>query len=101
MQTSNLFSYSESLLNIINGILDLSKIEAGNIRLNPEQIDIHKLIKEKEKILSSVAENKGLSLKGNIEKDLPMVIVADEIRLKQVINNLVGNAIKFTDTRKS
>lgn len=90
-------SSSETLLNIINNILDLSRIEAGRVELKPEQINIHELFKEKEKLLGLVAKNKGLSLKVNIEKDVPVEIFADKIRLKQVINNLAGNAIKFTE----
>lgn len=90
-------SSSGLLLNIINDILDLSKIEADKVELKPKQINILEQLIEIEKLLGLVAEKKGLSLKVQIEDDVPVEISADKTRLKQVIVNLVNNAIKFTE----
>jgi PAS domain S-box-containing protein len=93
-------SSSESLLQIINDILDLSKIEAGKVELKPEPIEIVSIINESARIFSPIAENKNLTITTSIESDVPREIFADRIRLMQVIANLIGNAIKFTEKGK-
>ncbi|KZL91072.1 response regulator [Clostridium magnum] len=90
-------SSSASLLQIINDILDLSKIEVGKVELKREQTNILEQFKELEKLLGVVAEKKGLSLKVDIENSVPVEVSTDKIRLKQVIVNLAFNAIKFTE----
>jgi signal transduction histidine kinase/CheY-like chemotaxis protein len=93
-------SSSQSLLNIINDILDLSKIDAGRVELNPELTDIFSLIDEKSKLLRIAAGNKGLAFQTEIEEGVPKELIVDQTRLTQIINNLVGNAVKFTDKGK-
>jgi PAS domain S-box-containing protein len=88
---------SENLLNIINDVLDLSKIEAGKMELKPGRIDFREFVTEIREIYRHQAENKGLRFSTVIETGIPQYIIVDEQRLKQVINNLLSNAFKFTD----
>jgi signal transduction histidine kinase/BarA-like signal transduction histidine kinase len=88
-------SSGENLLSIINDLLDLSKIEAGKILLNPEPFAPSVSIKESLNVLLPVASAKGIELISDI-LDLPESLLGDEHRLKQIFYNLVGNAIKFT-----
>lgn len=88
---------SKSLLQIINDILDLSKIEAGKVEIIPERINLVNFINEKINICSPLAAKKNLNLKIQINADVPTVIYTDSIKLSQIIINLLGNAIKFTD----
>ena len=98
--TNNIKLSSESLLNIINDILDLSKIDAGKVELNPEGVDVFNFIDEKSRVFSIIAQDKGLDFAVNIEEEVPKEIIADKTRLAQVLTNLVGNAIKFTKKGK-
>ncbi len=86
----------KTLLQIINDILDLSKIEAGRIDINLEPTDPHKLINEFRQIFDLKLTEKGLDFKIIIDSDLPKCIVTDATRLRQIMFNLIGNAIKFT-----
>jgi PAS domain S-box-containing protein len=86
-----------SLLDIINDILDFSKIEAGKLDLTVEKCDIYDLVSESADIVSFGAHTKGLELLLNIRYGLPRYIFVDETRMKQVLINLLGNAIKFTE----
>ena len=85
------------LLNIINDILDISKIEAGTLSVVMEPVDIRKIINEVLDLQESAIQNKGLQLQAT-EAPEPLMVDADPGKLKQVLLNLVGNAIKFTDT---
>ncbi|MCE0524080.1 MAG: response regulator [Methylacidiphilales bacterium] len=87
----------ESLLAIINDILDFSKIEAGRLTLNHYPFDLHSCVEEALDLLAPKAREKHLDLLHIIHEDLPAGLVGDEQRLRQVLLNLVGNAIKFTD----
>ena len=87
----------ESLLAIINDILDFSKIEAGKLTLTKFPFDLGSCIEEALDLLAPKAREKRLDLLHVIHEDLPASIVGDEGRLRQVILNLAGNAIKFTD----
>lgn len=89
-------SGGRSLLTIINDILDLSKIEAGKMELHYEPVHINNLIDEISQIFSIKIDEKGLHFETYIDPQLPNYILLDEIRLRQVLFNLVGNAIKFT-----
>lgn len=87
---------AESLLAIINDILDFSKIEAGKIELRPKQFSLRGFLKELEKLHDIRAQQKGITLVANIEPTIPDELVADETRLRQVLINLISNALKFT-----
>ncbi|OIP05449.1 MAG: hypothetical protein AUJ97_00825 [Bacteroidetes bacterium CG2_30_32_10] len=89
---------SETLLNLINDILDLSKIEAGSMKIIPNDFNIHKLLKEVISLFKASIDQKGLSVKLFYSNDVPDYIIADKNRINQIINNLVSNAIKFTDS---
>ena len=90
----------ESLLVIINDILDFSKIEAGKLELEFKPFDVLGLIAEIEALFAPKIDMKGLSLEVLVANDMPAVIVSDEIRLKQILINLIGNAVKFTEKGK-
>ncbi|GAB3012758.1 hypothetical protein GCM10027284_35520 [Cyclobacterium sediminis] len=86
-----------SLLNIINDILDFSKIEAGKLELEIIKSDIFELSGQATDVVSYQAQKKGVEMLLNIDKTLPRFIHVDDIRLKQILINLLGNAVKFTD----
>ncbi|MCC5645485.1 PAS domain S-box protein [Nostoc sp. CHAB 5824] len=88
----------EHLLNLINDILEMSKIEAGRITLNFNSFDLIRLLESLEEMLRFRATSKGLELVFEYTSYLPQYIQADESKLRQVLLNLLGNAIKFTDT---
>lgn len=86
----------EALLAIINDILDFSKIEAGKLELESNPFSLHQLIDETIQMLLPVAEQKKLRLSYSINKTVPENLIGDKTRLRQVLINLIGNAIKFT-----
>jgi len=86
----------EHLLELINDILDMSKIEAGRITLNPSDFNFIELLKEVEQLFKIKAEQKNIDLSFIITKNVPKAIYADESKIKQVVINLLGNALKFT-----
>ncbi|MBE9583095.1 response regulator [Mucilaginibacter sp. JRF] len=86
----------EALLNVINDILDFSKIESGRLELDLHEFNLRAAIEEVMDIFAGKAADKQLDLMYHIDAELPMVMIADSMRLKQVLINLVGNAIKFT-----
>jgi len=88
---------AESLLSLLNDILDLSKIEAGRMELAPVEMSMAQLIQEITHFLKTAATQKGLELAWNIAPDVPEHLSADPLRTRQVLLNLVGNAIKFTE----
>ena len=85
------------LLEIINDILDFSKIEAGKMMINPTELNLHELVEETIDILTVKAFEKNLELVCSIQPDLPSLICGDPVRIRQVLVNLLGNAIKFTE----
>jgi len=87
---------SEVLLGIINDILELSVIESNAIPVEPEPFHFRKVLRSVTENLRSQAENEDLTLNVTVDDDVPVVVFADSVRLVQVINNLVFNAIKFT-----
>jgi len=89
---------SESLLAVLNDVLDFSKIEARMIEFDPVEFDLHDSITEIVSSLALVAHKKGLELNCRVSPKLPHLVKGDISRLRQVIVNLVSNAIKFTDT---
>lgn len=93
----NINQSANLLLDIINDILDFSKIESGKFEMITESVDIRVLIHQIIDIFKSHSINKKIDLKSIIEQNVPQYIFADELRLKQVLINLIGNAIKFTN----
>ena len=89
---------SRSLMTLINDILDLSRVEAGKMRLEYGPLDLARLMEDVRHIFEIRAREKGLTLTFELADDLPGVMVLDETRLRQILFNLVGNAIKFTDS---
>jgi len=86
----------EHLLALINDILEMAKAEAGRTTLNPSAFDLHALIEDVEKMLRPRAEAKGLRLGVERSSDLPRFVTADEGKLRQILLNLLSNALKFT-----
>ncbi|MGB7271906.1 MAG: GAF domain-containing protein [Geitlerinemataceae cyanobacterium] len=86
----------EHLLALINDILEMSKIEAGRITLNENDFDLHSLLDDLKVMLQIKADAKGLQLLFEISSEVPRFVRADESKLRQVLINLIGNAIKFT-----
>jgi len=85
-----------ALLDVINDILDFSKIEAGKLELNATHFNLRRLIEDIINMFTSLAHNKGLSLKYSIPQNLNLTVEADSVRLRQILSNLISNAIKFT-----
>jgi PAS domain S-box-containing protein len=90
-------SSADSLLAVINDILDFSKIEAGKLDLYPMPFVLHECLADTVKPLAVRAAKKGLELNYHIAPDVPDLLLGDPYRLRQVLVNLIGNAIKFTD----
>ena len=87
---------SESLLVLISDILDLSKIEARQMKADISDFDFDELIEELRRLMGPVAQVKGLKLRVEIDESIPPVIRSDRLRLRQILLNLIGNAIKFS-----
>jgi len=87
----------EALLNVINDILDFSKIESGNMELEERDFDLRTCIEEVLDVFAGKAGKLGLDLVYEIDHDVPAQIIGDSLRLRQVLVNLVSNAIKFTE----
>ena len=90
-------SSSEALLRVINDILDFSKIEAGKLLIEHITFHLGRSVEETLKPLLLRAQGKGLSLQCQIDPDVPMAVVSDPGRLRQILVNIIGNAIKFTE----
>ncbi|SEG75926.1 hypothetical protein SAMN05444920_104336 [Nonomuraea solani] len=89
-------SAGSALLQLINDMLDLSKVEAGRMDIHPIQVSLPKMVDLLEAAFAPLAQDKGLSLTVDIEADVPHELRADEQRLQQVLRNLLSNAVKFT-----
>ncbi len=92
-----IMSSGNNLLGLINDILDLSKIEAKQIEIKPEKINVRKIFDEVSLIFSGISKQKQIPILININKKLPKYIYTDAFRLKQILMNLVSNALKFTE----
>jgi signal transduction histidine kinase len=92
----NAANASKHLMNIINDILDMSKIEAGKFELSYGEFNFEKTLKDILSVTNARAEEKKISLNLNLNENVPALIISDELRLSQVIINLITNAIKFT-----
>jgi len=89
---------AQSLLTIINDILDFSKIEAGKMIIEPVEFDLRRQVEEIAGLLVEKAEKKGIDFLAWYEPDVPQYLIGDGGRIGQIITNLAGNAIKFTET---
>ena len=94
--TNTITTCGESLLNVINDILDFSKIESGNMELEQEDFNLRACIEDVLDIFTTRAASLGLDLMYHIDHDVPLQIVGDDLRLRQILTNLVSNAMKFT-----
>lgn len=90
-------SSSAELLRIINDVLDFSKIEAGHMEIIPYPANLEILFHEIVSFLGVTAKNKGLDLAIELPSEVPEIILVDAVRLRQILTNLIGNAIKFTE----
>ncbi len=86
----------DALLTILNDILDFSKLEAGRVALDPIEIDIRDLGEDAVQLVALPAQMKGLALTCRVAADVPAIVVADPVRIRQILLNLLGNAVKFT-----
>ncbi len=87
---------AQSLLSIINDILDFSKVDSGQLRFEREPFDLRLCLEKSLEIVGVAASSKGLDLGCTVDADVPKILIGDSTRVRQVIINLVGNAIKFT-----
>jgi signal transduction histidine kinase len=86
---------SDGLLSVINDILDLSKVEAGMMRLNPEWFVFHNLVEDAHELLSTMAIAKDLELNFIVDVDVPPLVCGDRVRLRQVLLNIIGVSFFF------
>lgn len=89
---------AKSLLSLINNVLDISKIEEGKIEVRNSEFDLHQLLNAIVRMFVSQAALKGLVLKLNIDPDVPYALYGDQDKIRQILVNLIGNAIKFTES---
>jgi PAS domain S-box-containing protein len=87
----------KTLLSLINDILDLSKIEAGRMEIQPEPTDIYRLLQDFRSIFAAKEAEKCLEFMIDIAERVPRYVIIDEVRIRQILLNLIGNAFKFTD----
>ncbi len=94
---SNLLFSADHLLQLINDILDLNKIERDQFELTYSIVNLHELVKNIHNQFQSLADAKQLKLLSDVDSNIPKKVIADVIRVSQILNNLVSNAIKYTD----
>jgi len=82
---------------LLNDLLDQARIEAGRMSLNLQPFDLRVMLGQTIRLWSPVIKSKGLKLNLSLQKDLPSLVIGDEIRLRQVLNNIISNAVKFTE----
>ncbi|MRR14572.1 PAS domain S-box protein, partial [archaeon] len=90
-------SSGDSLLAVISDILDFSKIEGGMLELESKPFDLQRVLEDSMSMVASAARGKGLDLSYSLEPDVPRQVLGDPARLKQILVNLLGNAVKFTE----
>ena len=91
-------SSGESLLAIINDILDFSKLEAQRLHLENVEFELSRVVGDTMDLLARQGQSKGLEIIADVAPDVPDCLVGDPVRLRQILNNLIGNAIKFTES---
>jgi PAS domain S-box-containing protein len=90
-------SSAKSLLTIINDILDFSKIEAGKLDIEHIEFNLHKLVSDVRQLMAFKADEKSLTLAIDLDENVPTYVLGDSGRLRQILNNLINNAVKFTE----
>ena len=93
----NLQHAARNLLSLVNDILDFSKIEAGKMEIIPVEYHVSSLLNDLVNMIQSRAEKKGLDFRINVSQNMPSVLFGDEIRIKQIITNILTNAVKYTE----
>jgi signal transduction histidine kinase/HAMP domain-containing protein/ActR/RegA family two-component response regulator len=88
---------SEALLTIINDILDFSKIEAGRMELEPAPLDLRDCVDGAVTLINTIAAQKGLRVTAEVDAEIPKVVISDVSRLRQILLNVLNNAVKFTE----
>lgn len=88
---------SDSLMDLIEGVLDFSRMESGHVKLKPVLTDLRVLLDSIEGMFSLQAQSKGIKYSASVEMQVPQQVICDKQRLRQVLVNLIGNALKFTD----
>lgn len=97
LYSSNIKSAGNTLLGLVNDILDFSKIEAGKVDIIPVEYEVSSVINDLVNMVRSRADDKGLKLEIDIDKDIPGILYGDEVRVKQIITNILTNAVKYTE----
>ena len=93
----NIIANGRTLLALINDLLNMAKIDAGKLKLDYEKFDLHQLLNEVYEMFLQAVNGESVALKLEVQPNLPIAIKGDQIRLKQILVNLVGNAVKFTN----
>lgn len=93
----SIYSAGNDLLNLINDILDISKVEAGKLEVRPENASVRRLVEAVEGLFRPQADNKGLRFVAEVAEDAPALLFSDRQRVEQILKNLLSNAFKFTD----
>ena len=92
-----IYGAGNDLLNLINDILDLSKVEAGRLELQPQFVSVHRLVDSLQRTFTPLAGEKKLAFEVQVQPDAPTSMVTDNLRVEQILKNLLSNAIKFTE----
>jgi signal transduction histidine kinase/CHASE3 domain sensor protein/DNA-binding NarL/FixJ family response regulator len=95
---ASIHTSGKTLLSLIDDILDLSKIEAGRLEIQPEPVDIRRILDDLRLLFSEKFDRKSLDFAIQVDDDVPQGLLLDEVRVKQVLSNLLSNAVKFTET---
>lgn len=93
----SIYSAGNDLLNLINDILDISKVEAGKLDVRPENSSLHRLVDGLKGVFQPLATEKSLNFQVDVDEDVPAVLYTDRQRVEQILKNLLSNAIKFTE----
>ena len=96
--SANVADAGNALLSLVNDVLDFSKIEAGRMELAPEEYELSLLLREVKNIIFTKCNNKNLALNINNNPDIPNKLFGDEVRIRQVLTNILNNAVKYTDS---